>query len=196
MYSAGLVVAELLNGRVLFRGESVLDQLGLIFSILGTPTMTHWPEANQLPDFGKVTFHPKEPRSIVHVIPRIAEVPHLQIWLSSLICLDPMKRFSAERALQDNLFTSMSPSASHETVAQKVIPEILREPRVIFSSVEVSDTTVIIARKKALKMAAARRSFLESDKKLTRPTLIEACQVLKTRQNLLHEVLVGTASNR
>jgi serine/threonine protein kinase len=181
IYSTGLVVAELLTGRVLFKGDSVLDQLGRIFSILGTPTATHWPEANQLPDFGKVTFHPKEPQSLVYVIPRIAEVPHLQEWLSNLIRLDPVKRFSAERALQDKWFTSLAPpAASHETVAQNVIPGNLREPRVIFSSEDVNDATLTVARKTALKLAAARRSFLELDKKLTRPTLVEACQVLKT----------------
>jgi serine/threonine protein kinase len=192
MYSAGLVVAELISGRVLFKGESVLDQLGRIFSILGTPSATHWPEANQLPDFGKVTFHPKEPQSLVHEIPRISEVNHLQEWLSSLVCLDPMKRFSAERALQDKWFTTLPPVASHETVAQKFIPEDLREPILIFSSVEVSDMTLTVARKKILKIAEVRRSFLMSDKKLTRLTLVEACHALKTTENLSHEVLVGT----
>lgn len=180
MYSVGLVVAELLTGRVLFKGKSVLDQLGRIFSILGTPTPIHWPEANQLPDFGKVTFHEKAPQSLVHAIPRITEVPHLQDWFNRLICLDPMKRFSAERALQEKWFAVLPPAASHETVAQEVIPDKLREPRVIFSSVDVNDTTLTVARKKALEMAAARRSFLEPDNKLFRPTLVEACQELRT----------------
>lgn len=193
MYSVGLVVAELLTGRVLFKGESVLDQLGRVCSVLGTPTATHWPEANQLPDFGKVTFHKKAPQSLVHVIPRVTEVPYLQDWLSRLICLDPVKRFSAERALQDKWFTALPLAASHETVAKKLIPDKLREPTVIFSSVDVNDTTLTVARKKALEMAAARRTFLEPDNKLLRPTLAEACQELQTCGDSSREVPGGLA---
>ena len=179
IYSAGLVVSELITGRVLFKGEGVLDQLGRIFSILGTPTATHWPDAQQLPDFGKVTFQSKEPQSLIQVMPRIAEVSYLSDWLSCLVCLDPNNRFTAIQALQHEWFTSsLPPAASYKMVAQEVIPRELREPSVLFSSLEVNDTTMTVARNKILDLAQARRTFFESGPLPPRRTLVDACQAL------------------
>ena len=174
MYSAGLVMAELLTGRVLFQGESVIDQLGCVFSILGTPTETRWPDAKQLPDYGKVTFQPKSPQPLVFVMPRLAEEPLLGDLLENMICLDPRTRLTASRALEHEWLTNSLPSAaSHELVAKKVIPSSLQGPRVLFSSPNVSERTLTVARKEALKMAKARRSFFQS-KRYNTQTLMEA----------------------
>jgi serine/threonine protein kinase len=62
MYSAGTVVAELITGRTIFQGRNVLDQLSLIFDLLGTPTDTSWPSCKSLPDYGKLTFKSKMPQ--------------------------------------------------------------------------------------------------------------------------------------
>lgn len=178
MYSAGLVIAELLIGRVLFQGEGVLGQLGLIFSVLGTPSDSHWPEAKQLPDYGKVTFQPKTPQLLVLIMPRLAEDSSLHDLLKSLVCLDPAKRLTASGALEHEWFvSSLPPASSFETVAQETIPSNLRGPRVLFSSLEINDTTLTVARGEALKIAEARRSFFQSDR-FDENTLLEACNAL------------------
>lgn len=181
IYSAGLVIAELLTCRVLFRGESVLDQLGRIFALLGTPTDTHWPEARRLPDYGKVNFHPKQPQSLALAMPRLVEEPALLDLLNNMICLDPAKRVTATAALRHEWFeTSEPPAATHQVIANQVIPDDLKEPKVLFSFPEANDTTLTVARNQALKIASVRRSFFES-KAMPKLTLVKACQALSTR---------------
>jgi serine/threonine protein kinase len=183
MYSAGLVIAEVLTGRVLFPGEGVLGQLGLIFSVLGTPTATHWPDANRLPDYGKVTFHPREPQSLVLSMPRLAEDVSLHDFMSALVCLDPEKRLTASRALKHSWFQSSMPrAASFEAVVQETVPRNLRGPSVLFSLPEVNDTTLTVARDEGLKIAAERRSYFKPEE-IREMSIFEACSALNAISN-------------
>ena len=43
IFAAASIFAELLNGEVLFKGNSDIDQLSKIHTILGTPTNKTWP---------------------------------------------------------------------------------------------------------------------------------------------------------
>lgn len=60
MWAAGCVVAECLrNGTSLFDAGDLSSELALlrsIFTTLGTPTDEIWPEACQMPDWGKMQF--------------------------------------------------------------------------------------------------------------------------------------------
>jgi len=49
IWAAGCVLFELLTNEVLFQGDKELDQLLLIFSILGAPSTALWPEINTMP---------------------------------------------------------------------------------------------------------------------------------------------------
>ena len=51
IWSVGCVIAELVTGHVLFPGTSDIEQLSLIFDVLGTPTTEDWPEVDSLPCF-------------------------------------------------------------------------------------------------------------------------------------------------
>ena len=44
IWSAGCILAELTSGQPLFPGRNETDQLGTIFSLLGTPNEVDWPE--------------------------------------------------------------------------------------------------------------------------------------------------------
>ena len=55
LWSAGCILAEITSGEALFRGDSEIDQLYLIFRMLGTPTRASWPGVTTLPDY-KATF--------------------------------------------------------------------------------------------------------------------------------------------
>ncbi len=56
MWSAGCIFAEMANnGKPLFAGSDVDDQLKRIFKLLGEPNEDTWPDVDLLPDY-KVTF--------------------------------------------------------------------------------------------------------------------------------------------
>lgn len=49
LWSVGAIMAEMYNRRPLFPGKSEIDQLGRIFSVIGTPEKEQWPENTSLP---------------------------------------------------------------------------------------------------------------------------------------------------
>jgi serine/threonine protein kinase len=49
VWSAGCTIAEIFIGEVLFPGTSDIEQLSLIFEVLGTPSVEDWPEVESLP---------------------------------------------------------------------------------------------------------------------------------------------------
>lgn len=51
IWSAGCVLAELQLGRPLFPGKTELEELDLICRIIGTPSLTSWPELVELPNY-------------------------------------------------------------------------------------------------------------------------------------------------
>ena len=55
IWSIGGIFYEMATHRVLFRGDSEIDQLFKIFRVLGTPDENVWPGVSQLPDY-KPTF--------------------------------------------------------------------------------------------------------------------------------------------
>lgn len=56
MWSMGCIFAELATGDPLFRGDSEIDQLFKIFSILGVPTEESWPGVVKLRDYNPETY--------------------------------------------------------------------------------------------------------------------------------------------
>lgn len=54
MWSVGCIMGELLAGKPLMPGQGELDQLKLIFGLLGTPTAEDWPGVKQLPNWQRV----------------------------------------------------------------------------------------------------------------------------------------------
>lgn len=57
-----LLAAELLLRRPWWPGESDIEQLGMIFEALGTPTPANWPGAADLPHF--LQFEPRPPKKL------------------------------------------------------------------------------------------------------------------------------------
>ena len=115
MYSVGTVIGELVLSEPMFPGRNVLEQLSLIFDVLGTPTESNWPSAKALPDYGKLnfTFKPGESWTQADAVAtttttstssspkfaRILEYPGLADMLSQLIALDPHRRLSSNEVL-------------------------------------------------------------------------------------------------
>lgn len=45
LWSVGCIFGEMIFGRQMFMGENEVDQLDKIFSIMGTPNLSNWPES-------------------------------------------------------------------------------------------------------------------------------------------------------
>ncbi|KAL1435970.1 hypothetical protein MTO96_010732 [Rhipicephalus appendiculatus] len=95
VWSIGCIFFELLTSKVLFRGDSEIDQLFRIFRVLGTPTVDTWPEVTQLPNF-KPSF-PKWKKNIVAELLPEADSEAVDLLLKMLI-YSPRERISAKGA--------------------------------------------------------------------------------------------------
>ncbi|OHT00525.1 Cell division control protein 2 like protein [Tritrichomonas foetus] len=106
IWSAGCIIAEMVIGLPLFRGDSDLDQLHKIFQSLGSPT------EETMPNFADLQ---KE-------VPGLAQYPPIDYstllktddddlidLVSRMLQYDPMKRLNAQDALKHPFFEKISP---------------------------------------------------------------------------------------
>ncbi|XP_072139226.1 cyclin-dependent kinase 6 [Mobula birostris] len=99
LWSVGCIFAEMFRRRVLFRGNSDVDQLGKIFDVLGLPSEDDWPIDVALP---KNAFSTRSPQPIQDLVPEINE-PGKDLLLKFLT-FNPEKRISAFNALSHQYF--------------------------------------------------------------------------------------------
>lgn len=106
IWSIGCIMAEMSNGRPLFPGSSVRDQLLRIYQTLGTPTEERWPKISEIPDY----------KPILPIYPAIdlsLALPKLQgdgiDLLLNMLEYAPEKRISAEQALSHRFFKDLQP---------------------------------------------------------------------------------------
>ncbi|MGK3756492.1 MAG: serine/threonine protein kinase [Bacillariaceae sp.] len=136
MWSAGIVLTEMIAGWSLWPGRNVIDQLSLVFNALGTPNETTWPSVRRLPDYGKLNFGTKTTKRWENILPRAAESSMLVDLVSKLLKLNPTKRLTARQALdhywlKENAFTSAS--ANHRELRDELIqPSVLDIPPLLF----------------------------------------------------------------
>ena len=108
IWSAGCIFAEIILGRPIFTGKTDMDQLKLIFDLIGTPNETSWEGFHELKLIrtGEVTID-KQRRSKLRQKygSRIQPATALSLF-EKLLELDPKKRFTASRALEHRYFQS------------------------------------------------------------------------------------------
>ncbi|KAL7751596.1 DNA polymerase epsilon catalytic subunit [Sorochytrium milnesiophthora] len=94
MWAVGCIFAEMLNHFPLFPGQNDIDQLFLVLSSLGTPTVESWPVAMaSLPDYNKIVFPPMDGKPLQQLVP---DANPLAIGLlSQLIVYNSKKRIGA-----------------------------------------------------------------------------------------------------
>lgn len=100
LWSLGCIFAELLSLEPIFPGNSDIDQLGKIFSILGNLTEEVWPGCVQLPDYKIISFGKVEKPSGVEAC-LCNQSPDEVLLVRKLLCFDPANRATAMELLHD-----------------------------------------------------------------------------------------------
>lgn len=146
IWSAGCVLAELLTLRgPLFPGRSVLDQLGRVFQVLGTPTEETWPGVvSMAPDWKKVCFKPTHGTGLPErITERNMKGSDLAELLGSMLSLDPSRRPSAYHCLSEKWLRSFQDSCNnnetwkqkaHHSVVHELVPPCLRLANPVYFS--------------------------------------------------------------
>ena len=120
IWAAGCMFGEMLLRKTMFRGSDELDQLGKIFTVLGTPTKEHWPHASELSGYVEFTETKPIPWAEVDCFRSIpADTVDL---LSKTLELNPTTRIDAESALRHTYFTTAQPTAlTPSQLAQSIV---------------------------------------------------------------------------
>ncbi|KAJ1512315.1 Cyclin-dependent kinase 20 [Coelomomyces lativittatus] len=92
----------MLNHFPLFPGQNDIDQLHLVLSTLGTPTLEEWPEMLELPDYPKIFFPDFPPQSFSEILPDISDCSRDLI--SKMLVYNGKKRITAKNALLSSYF--------------------------------------------------------------------------------------------
>lgn len=109
VWAAAAVLAEMLKGDVVFPGNSDIDQLVVVFKLLGSPSPCRWPSAHLLPDFDKIVFPDSDSAPLTSSFPTAS--PQALDLLNSMLHLEPAWRSPPHLALQHALFLRRAPSA-------------------------------------------------------------------------------------
>ncbi|KAF2173515.1 hypothetical protein M409DRAFT_61891 [Zasmidium cellare ATCC 36951] len=103
MWAAGCVAAQVvcLNGETLFDAGDLGSELALIkslFQTLGTPDLEVWPEAEHLPDWGKMNFTKYPAKTWEEILPDADESARELV--GALVVYESAWRLSAEDVLK------------------------------------------------------------------------------------------------
>jgi len=112
IWSIGCIFAEMANQKPLFPGESEIDQLIKIFSVLGTPCDATWPGISSLPDYSNnfPKWQKKDLREVFGVQAQNNGMGELGLdLLEKMLQYEPSKRISARNALQHEYFDDIRP---------------------------------------------------------------------------------------
>lgn len=99
MWSVGCILAELLGGRPIFKGEDYVDQLNKILDLLGTPTEDTLRRVGSPRAQDYIRSLPIKPRVPFKALYPKANPTALDL-LQKLLTFDPAKRIGCEEALK------------------------------------------------------------------------------------------------
>lgn len=104
IWSLGSIFYEMLTKKVLFPGDSEIDQLFKIFRVLGTPNESQWNGISKLPHY-KTIFPSWQTRDLKQLLNKNDEAGDL---LSRMLSYDPMKRIAALDAMRHTYFDDLN----------------------------------------------------------------------------------------
>lgn len=101
IWSIGCIFAELITNRVLFRGNSEINQLITIFKVMTTPNERIWPGVSKLPYFG--LHFPRFEHFSLHRYVQPLDQTGLHL-LYQMLLYDVRLRYSADDILNHSFF--------------------------------------------------------------------------------------------
>ncbi|KAI9297951.1 Pkinase-domain-containing protein [Neoconidiobolus thromboides FSU 785] len=136
MWGVGCVFGQLLTGKPLIPGMTDIEQIDLIFQLMGTPDDQEWPEWRKLPGVDQLESIPNYPRSLEE---RFSNLDRNTLdLLQKLLTYNPAERITAAQALEHPYFHTLPyPSepgllpkypCSHEFVQLKENAKAARPP--------------------------------------------------------------------
>jgi len=102
MWSVGCILGELLVHAPLLPGKTDIQQLDMIFQLLGTPTDKIWPGFSSLPSFKSIKLPHQPYNNLKQKFPQLSQ--HGIDLLNRLLTYDPKKRITAREALTHPFF--------------------------------------------------------------------------------------------
>jgi len=106
VWAAGLILAELLRGSPLFCGTSAIDQLYKIFTVIGPPLQSDWPDYVRLSQQTHFRLpQPVSPYGLERVLPRTS--PQAPALLTEALMLNPRRRPLARKCLDHAFFAHL-----------------------------------------------------------------------------------------
>ncbi|KAK4137646.1 Pkinase-domain-containing protein [Trichocladium antarcticum] len=111
IWSAACVLVEIFTKRAIFPGDgSELNQLDKIYTVLGTPNRTDWPNLVEMPWFALLRPSYRKPNLFEEKY-KEQLTPAAYDLLVSMLHYDPAKRPTAAEVLQHPYFTTEEPAA-------------------------------------------------------------------------------------
>jgi serine/threonine protein kinase len=107
VFALGCIMAELFLSAPLFQGNSELDQMYKICSVLGSPTKESWPDGYKLASKIGFNFPTFNPVSLSSMIPNAS--PEAINLLSEMLRFDPQKRITSQQVIQHSYFAGFDP---------------------------------------------------------------------------------------
>jgi len=98
IWAVGCIMAELYTFRPLFPGNSEIDEIFKICSVLGTPDKRDWPEGHKLAASMNFKFPQFSATPLASIIPQASK--EAVSLMEDMLRWDPKKRPSAEKALR------------------------------------------------------------------------------------------------
>lgn len=117
IWSLGCIFYEMLTKKVLFPGDSEIDQLFKIFQILGTPTSKNWADVMNLPHF-KTNFPIWPGKDLKKLLGGNEEATDL---ISKMLIYDPLKRISAQDAMKHSNFDDLVKRTTLRNIQDSVV---------------------------------------------------------------------------
>lgn len=98
IWAVGCIMAELYTFRPLFPGNSEIDEVFKVCSVIGTPDKRDWPEGFKLAAAMNFKFPQFSPTSLATLIPNAS--PEAIALMTDMLRWNPAKRPSAQQALR------------------------------------------------------------------------------------------------
>ena len=110
MWSVGCIIAELVMRKPLLQGSCEMEQVRLICNLLGPPAEDNWRGFEKLPNADRIAFPAKVKgiRDILKEEGAFLSSAGIDL-VEKLLCYDPVKRITADEALEHNYFSEMPP---------------------------------------------------------------------------------------